>query len=257
MLGANRGTSKSGKDYRKYRMNMKDLAVCTMLAATLAIAVAWLFYRSIWGLTVYPLLWLVVFLRRKREGIKNQQHLLREQFKECIRVVAASMYSGYSVENAFAEAEKELLQLLGDQSDMCRELRSMNLQIRLNVPVESLMQELAGRSGVEEISGFGQVFGYAKRSGSDFSRILKDTSDRIGEKIELERELRMLVAAKQLEQRIMNVIPMGILLFVEITSPGFLQIMYTGVFGRAAMTICLLVYGGTYLLSGKIVDIKI
>lgn len=257
MLGANRRTPKSGKDYCKYRMKMKDFAVCTMLAAALSIAVAWLFYRSIWGLTVYPLLWSMVFLRRKKEGVKKQQHLLREQFKECIRVVAASMYSGYSVENAFVEAEKELLQLLGDQSDMCQELRSMNQQIRLNVPVESLMQELAKRSGVEEISGFGQVFGYAKRSGSDFARILKDTSDRIGEKIELERELQTLIAAKQLEQRIMNVIPIGILLFVEITSPGFLQIMYNDIFGRVAMTICLLVYGGTYLLSGKIVDIKI
>ena len=66
-----------------------------------------------------------------------------------------------------------------------------------------------------------------------------------------------MVAAKRLEQRIMNVIPLGILLFVNFTSPGFLDVMYTGLSGRMIMTVFLLVYAGAYLLSGKIVDIRI
>ena len=219
--------------------------------------IAWLFYRSPWGMIVMPAVWLLFCHRRKREGIKKQQQRLRNHFKECIRVVAASLYSGYSVENAFSEAEKELVQLLGKQEDMCRELHRINQQIKLNIPVETLLSDLADRSGVEEIFGFGQVFAYAKRSGSDFARILKDTSDRIVEKAELERELAAMVAAKQLEQRIMNVIPLGILFFVELTSPGFLQVMYTGLSGRAIMTVFLIMYAGAYLLSGKIVDIRI
>ena len=140
---------------------------------------------------------------------------------------------------------------------MCRELQVINQQLRLNVPVEELLQNLADRSGVEEIYSFGQVFGYAKRNGSDFLHVLKDTSQRIADKIDLEREITTMVAAKRLEQKIMNVIPMGILLFVDITSPGFLDIMYTGMAGRVIMSVCLLVYGAAYLLSGRIVDIRV
>lgn len=172
-------------------------------------------------------------------------------------MVTTSLYAGYSIENAFLEAEKELTHLLGSQADMCVELRYINQQVRLNVPVEKLIQNLAERSGVEEILNFGQVFGYARRSGSDFPRILKDTTDRITRKVELEQELQALVAAKRLEQKIMNVIPMGILLFVEMTSPGFLEIMYTSLFGRVIMTIFLLVYAGAYFLSEKLVNIKV
>lgn len=268
MLGTNRNTSEQRKavgsrnmtgekDYRIYRMKVQDWAVCTAGAAGLSAVISWLFYRSPAGLLVMPAVWLLFVRSRKKEGVRTQQQRLRAHFKECIRIVAASLYSGYSVENAFSEAEKELVQLLGKQQDMCRELHRINRQIKLNIPVETLLEDLADRSGVEEIFGFGQVFAYAKRSGSDFARILKDTSERIAEKAELERELAAMVAAKRLEQRIMNVIPLGILLFVNFTSPGFLDVMYTGLSGRMIMTVFLLVYAGAYLLSGKIVDIRI
>ena len=252
-----RRTVTEEKDYSIYCMQAGDLAACTAVAAGLSVVIAWLFYRSAYGMLVMPVVWLVFYLSRKREGVKKQQQRLRSQFKECIRIVTASLYSGYSIENAFSEAEKELVQLLGKQEDMCRELHRINQQIRLNIPVETLLQNLAGRSGVEEIYSFGQVFTYAKRSGSDFARILKDTSERITEKAELEREIATMVAAKRMEQRIMNVIPLGILFFVEVTSPGFLQVMYTGMFGRVIMTVFLLVYGAAYLLSGKLVEIEI
>lgn len=257
MLGAGRRTTKQGKDYRKYRMTCKDMMFCMTGAAALTGIIAWLFYRKLWGMLLYPLVWLVFYLQRKQAQRKKQQQQLREQFKECIRIVTASMYSGYSVENAFREAEKELAQLLGESTDICIELRNINRKLGLNVPVELLMQELAERSGVEEILGFGQVFSYAKRSGSDFARILKDTGGRITDKIELERDIQVLIAGKQMEQRIMNVIPLGILFFVDFTSPGFLQIMYTETIGRIVMTICLLIYGITYLLAGKMTDIKV
>lgn len=201
--------------------------------------------------------WPFLYWGRMRTEIKRQKQRLRDQFKECIRIVTASLYSGYSVENAFREAEAELIHLMGERAEICQELTVINQQIKLNVPVEALLLNLAERSGVEEILSFGQVFGFAKRNGSDFARILKDTARRIGDKMELERELVTLVAAKQMEQKIMNVIPMGILLFVNLTSPGFLEVMYTGAAGRLMMTICLVVYAGAYLLSGRIVDIRI
>ena len=247
----------AGRDYRRYHRSLADMLLCTVQALGLSLLISWLFYRSLWGMVAFAGVWPFLYWGRRRAKIKMQQQRLREQFKECIRVVTASLYSGYSVENAFLEAEKELGHLLGEKAEMCRELRSINQQIRLNIPVEGLLADLAERSGVEEIVRFGQVFGFAKRNGSDFARVLRETSRRIGDKIELERELKTMAAARRLEQRIMNVIPMGILFFVDLTSPGFLQVMYEGVPGRVIMSLCLLIYGGAYLLSGRIADIRI
>ena len=254
----NRESEEAGlTDYRSYPMRGKDIALCGGGALILSAMIAWLFYHHWIGMAVFAVIAPVAYHLHRREQAKMRQGMLRDQFKECIRVVTASMHVGYSVENAFGEAEKELIQLLGSQADMCQELRMINRQIRLNVPIEKLLGQLAVRSGVEEIFGFGQVFGYAKRSGSDFLRILQDTVERIAQKAELEQEIRTMIAAKQMEQRIMNVIPLGILFFIDLTSPEFLEMMYAGMFGRICMTICLLVYGVAYLLSRKIVDIRI
>lgn len=274
MLGKDRRVGASGKaaggriapaerrdakevDYRCYHMRVSERFICLGKAVAFSAAVAWLFYRSIAGMAVVAVAWPMFCYLDQRAKTRERQQRLRDQFKECIRVVTGSVQAGYSVENAFAEAEKELVQLLGGQADFCRELHCINQQIRLNVPIEQLLEQLANRSGVEEIFSFGQVFGYAKRNGSDFVRILRDTAERIGEKAELEWEIHTLVAAKQLEQKIMNVIPLAILLFIDCTSPEFLQMMYEGMFGRVCMTICLLVYAGAYLLSARIVDIQV
>lgn len=245
------------EDYRNYRMKRTDLAVCTGKAAIVSLAVAWLFYRNPAGFSVFFGVWPVFFCQRRREKAKIRQETLRNQFKECIRVVTASMHVGYAAENAFLEAEKELVQLLGSQADMCRELRYMNRQLKLNVPIEGLLESLANRSGVEEIFSFGQVFGYAKRNGSDFVRILRDTAERISEKAELEQEIQTMIAARQLEQKIMNGVPLGILLFIDLSSPEFLEMMYAGAFGRICMTGCLAAYIGAYLLSRRFVDIRV
>lgn len=230
---------------------------CLALSAGLSIVIAYLFYESVAGFLVVLLVFPASLARRKHSGCRKQQRELKQQFKECIRVLTASLYAGYSVENAFQAAQAELEQLLGEQSDMCRELRQMNGQIKLNIPVENLIENLAWRSGVEEIFTFGQVFAYAKHNGSNFTRILKDASERIGEKLELEREVQTMIAAKQLEQRIMNLIPLGILLFVRLTNPGFLDVMYATWLGRGMMSVCLALYGGAFLLAERIVDIKV
>lgn len=238
-------------------MSRTDMAQCIGKAMIFSMGIAWLFYRSIVGITVAAVLIPMMYHLQRQGNIRKRQERLRNQFKECIRVVTASMQVGYSVENAFREAQRELEQLLGRQADICRELQQMNQQIRLNVPIEKLLEQLAYRSGVEEIFGFGQVFGYAKRSGGDFQRILQDTGERIAEKADLEQEIAVMIAGKQMEQKIMNVIPLGILFLIDRTSPEFLEMMYEGAFGRICMTVCLLAYGGAYLLSQKIVDIRI
>lgn len=245
------------KDYNTYRMKPKDILASLGISLVLTVLIAWLFYRSIYAAMLLVLLFPGILKLRKAEKIKGQQEELVYQFKESIQMLAGAMHAGYAPENALAEAEKDMIQLFGMEAVMSRELRFMNQQIKLNVPMEKLLQDLAVRSHVEEIDSFSQVFGYAKRSGGDFAKILKDTADKISEKVEVAREVQVVMAAKRMEQNIMNVIPLLILLFVDISSPGFLSIMYGGIFGRLVMTGCLLVYAGAYLLSKKIVNIRI
>ena len=77
------------------------------------------------------------------------------------------------------------------------------------------------------------------------------------DRIQVKEEIRTLTASRRFEQKIMNGMPVLIVLYIDATSPGFFDGMYTTMAGRAVMTGCLAVYLLSYWLSGKILDIRI
>ena len=62
---------------------------------------------------------------------------------------------------------------------------------------------------------------------------------------------------KQFEQRIMNLMPYLIVLYVDLSSPGFFSQMYETAVGRVVMTGCLVVYLLAWRVSGKILQIEV
>ena len=65
------------------------------------------------------------------------------------------------------------------------------------------------------------------------------------------------LAAKKSEQMIMSLMPAGIILYLQLASPGFLDILYGNPFGICAMTVCLTVYGAAYWMGKRIVEIEV
>ena len=65
------------------------------------------------------------------------------------------------------------------------------------------------------------------------------------------------LAAKKSEQMIMSLMPAGIIMYLQLTSPGFLSVLYGNPFGIAAMSICLVIYAAAYWLGRRIVDIEV
>ena len=51
--------------------------------------------------------------------------------------------------------------------------------------------------------------------------------------------------------------PFGIILYIDLSSGGFFEVMYSTAAGRLIMTVCLLVYLAACLLSERIMDIRL
>jgi Flp pilus assembly protein TadB len=82
----------------------------------------------------------------------------------------------------------------------------------MNQPVEQLLYEFAMRSGCEDIVDFAEIFCFAKRSGGNFVKIVQSTAWHIAEKQAVEREVATVLSGKKMEQKIMNVVPILLLL---------------------------------------------
>ena len=110
-------------DYRKYHFRKKQFLLYVGEFLLLDILIGWLFFLStlaiLTGFGLCP-----VFLRNKRNSAKIQrQNDLKLQFKDALLSAAGAMRAGYSIENAWREAKKDVIQQYGMESNMAVEMR--------------------------------------------------------------------------------------------------------------------------------------
>lgn len=199
------------------------------------------------------------FYYRYRDSIerKRRQDKLRFEFKEFMTVTAAALSAGYSMENALKSAEKDIVPLLGEKAEMVRSIKIINRRIALNEPAEKVLLDFGRSVGLEDIESFGEIFAFAKRSGGDYAGIMKRTASVLQEKIETSRDIQTVISQKKMEARIMDIVPIGIILYLQVSSPDFLAGLYGSVVGIVVMTGCLAIYIFAVLFSEKLVDLKV
>lgn len=219
--------------------------------------VVYAFYRSIWMFLAFLPFGLLYPLYKKKHLKNNRLTQLNLQFKEGILILSASLSAGYSIENAFVNSTKELRQLYGEQGLITCEFAYIVQQLRMNRTVEQVLDEFAERSSLDDVKNFASVFMAAKRSGGELVGIISHTVNVIQDKIQVQQEIVTLTSAKRMEQKVMNLIPFFLVFYIDSTSPGFFNLMYTTSLGRVLMTICLLVYLLAYGLSERILNIEV
>lgn len=256
------GSLKTGKNCGQpvrycdgYRLTLADVGQALLVGMAAAGVVSYTFYRSFAVfLLLLPIVAIYPYYSRKQLQKKRLKEL-KLQFKEGILVLSASLSAGYSMENALAAGEKELRMLYGERGMITVEFAYMVQQLRMNRSVEELMLDFGARSGIEEIENFARIFSVAKRSGGQLVPIIRNSVGMIQDKLQVQEEIQTITASKQFEQKIMNMLPFFIIIYIDVTSPGFFDLMYGSWMGRGVMTACLAVYLLAWYLSGKILDI--
>lgn len=243
-------------DYSAYKLSFKEKVTICLASIGISLVIAYLFYNQPLCVLVFPLVAKIISKKYVDKKIEDQKERLTEEFIDFLKNVSAALLAGYSMENAWIEAQKELGLLHGTSGFMYREVSEMNRQIAVNEPIEQLLEGFANRTKIDEIESFAEIFAFAKRSGGDFVRIIDTTTSRISQKFETYREIEVSLASKRMEQKIMNGIPIFILAYLKLGSADYMEVLYGNITGIAFMTVCLLAYGGALILSEKIVNIS-
>lgn len=228
-----------------------------MKTGSIFLLLAWLFYDNLLAAVCFLPLFHPVrkHIRKSNEGKRQNEGKL--QFRDFLNSLTASMHAGYAVENAFQESYQELAELYGKNAFIPRELARMLRQMKLNRSAEEVLEEFARRSGLEDARNFASIFKIAKRSSGNLVSIMSNTAETIGKKLETQREIQVLIQQKRYEQRVMNVMPLAMILYLRMGNGELMEVLYTTLAGRAVMTVCLLIYLIAYGMAEKIVNIKV
>ncbi len=215
------------------------------------------FYRSWIATVLLTPIFFFYYINAKKKNTERRCHELGNQFRDAILSVSAGQKAGYSIENAFIAAQSDMQQLHGKNSVICKELSKLAKGLANNIVLEKLLYDLGEKSRNADIREFAQVFAVAKRSGGNMTKTMAETIELIGNRMEVEKEIEVLISARRMEARIMEAVPFGIVFYVEITNRGFFTPLYHNPAGIFLMTVCMTAYIAAYLMTEQIIEIEV
>lgn len=238
-------------------IHASEYALAVLKTLALMMVIGFLFYESFWSLVICVPLGIIYFRKLMKECEKEKKVQFRLQFQEALQSISASLNVGYSLENAMKEAKKDLDILYDKESMIQKEFNYMLRQLYLQIPMEQVLEDWAGRVELEEVRSFVNVFSMAKRSGGNMIAIIRSSISQIRDRMEVQREIETILAEKKYEFKVMTMIPFGIIGYMRFSFPEFMRMLYGNAVGVGVMSICLAMYLSAYYLGERIIDIEV
>lgn len=245
-------------DYSIYVMTVKEKLLYILSAAAVIYVTVFIFYRShIISILFLPLAFFYPGIRTK-EIINKRRCELNIQFKDMLYSLSSSLSAGKSVEKAFGEILNDLAILYPNpDTDILKEVRYIIKKLELNETIETALSDFARRARLDDIDNFTDVFHTCKRAGGNLVQVIGNTTNIINDKIEIQQEIDTLLAERRMEQKILNILPVGLVLLLSISAADYIEPVFNTAAGKIVMSISLLLLAGAYLISRKIMNIKV
>lgn len=238
-------------------MNTKELCIYGLQAIGLICLFGYFFYRSI-AITIMGLPFSFVFLVFKSKEIEQKKRLeIETQFKEVLVSVNSSLRAGYSLENSFMEAKKDMEMFYGKKTPIVKELEIMKKGLCNGKTLVVSIAEMGKRCDVGLIKDLASILVIGKQTGGNLSQIIDSFISVAEDKVLVEQEIETIISSQKYEQKVMNAIPFFIIFYIETTSRGFFDVLYNNILGRIIMSICLILYLVSVYWSGRIAQIKV
>ncbi len=245
-------------DYNEYAIPMKMKLVYALSAAAVVFAVSYMFYRSvIISMIISPLG--IFYLKYKRKQIIHKRKSeLNLQFKDLLISLSTSLSAGKPLEKSFVGALSDLYVLYpSEDAHIVRETKIIINKLSLNVSIEDAISDFADRSDIDDIKSFSDVIIICKRTGGNLVEAIKNSSRIISEKIEMTQEIETLLSSRKFEQKILNITPIAMIFILSTTAGEYIKPVFITTTGRIAVTMCLVLLTVAYLISNRIMNIKL
>lgn len=241
------------EDYSRYKWTGRELVLESIKCAGITVLFAWFFYRSVWAVLPMSLVGAALWRkdRRKKKEEDRRKELL--QFCDCICSADTSIRAGYSVENAFVASIQDMRHMYGEDSLVSRDLERIRKGLVINIAIEELFMDWGNRSGLSVIREFAEVLAIAKRSGGSVPDMIRTSAEVVQKRMEAEEEIYTQTTSRRMEQRIMNMMPFGIAIYLESGNPGYFDVLFHNFQGICIMSACLFTYLAAYYFSERVI----
>lgn len=186
---------------------------------------------------------------------KKRQNTLKKQFCDFASALTNALSGGMNMSDSLQAVYSDLRMQYAEDSLIVVEVQEIINGMNNNIPVETMFEDFAQRSGVPDIESFATVFTTCYRTGGDLKSVVRRTTDIISEKMMISSEIETAITSNKMQMNIMNVLPIVIVLMMRLMSAQFSE-SFSSVVGVIGLTITAGLTYASYKMGRKILDIK-
>ena len=187
-------------------------------------------------LTLFLVLIFILFVLKSTKYHKNNQPFYLDAFIDFLNDINANLWLGMGFDTAITTASKSLN---ASKSYTSRAIHAISRAILIGVKMDVILEKVVDWYPISEAEQFTQLMALSRETGSNPSQIANITLDKLHMKYKIRKEIETILFQKRLEQTILCLAPMVIILFIRLSAPDYLSILYSSLVGRITMTFAL------------------
>lgn len=245
-------------NYEELELNPRENYIFLCVMGVLGLVIGWLFYDSLpFGILVGICLFSLKGEYIKFLKLKRKEELLL-QFKDLLYSLSTAVATGRSIRQGLIDSATFWQGTYDEDDYIMVELREMTAKMeQSNIQDIAVLNDFAKRSGIKDIEDMVMVCTTCKKSGGNLSLALEKCSNIIGDKIDMDRELQVVMSQKKFEGRIVAIAPFLLLLLIKLISPEYLQPLTQTSTGRIVSTISLILIFSAWIIIERVNDFEV
>lgn len=160
-----------------------------------------------------------------------------DQLGETLQMLAGGLRAGHSLVRSADAVAREA------ESPTSEEFARMVNETRLGRDLKDSMVDASQRLKSEDFDWTAQAIGIHREVGGDLSQVLDEVGETIRERAEIRGQVRALSAEGKLSAYVLIALPISIFLFLNVSNPLYIGVLYTNVLGWGMLG------GGTLMLA--------
>lgn len=251
----NKGITGVGTDYTVYILSLRERIIAIAVGFAIGFGASLIYFNN---KIVSVIVGIVVGYKAmdiyRGMLFRNRQKELRLQFRDLLESLSNSYTVGMTANRAFHTAYNDMTVEHGDDSYITREVQLIcAAHDNQGIEIKDMLNDFAMRSGIDDVRSFAGVFDVSSNLGGDIAKIIRETRDMIGEKIEIEMEIQTMVTGQRNQLNVLAIMP----LVMSLVTRSFSQDSSLDglVIGVKIAALGLFVFA--YWLGTRIVDIKV
>ncbi|MBQ8577876.1 MAG: type II secretion system F family protein [Clostridia bacterium] len=193
------------------------------------------------------------------QGVVNKRKKrLRLQFRTFLEAMSVATRAGSTEVKAVESALKDLCVSYKKDTDIVLEVQNILIQYQNGgVPLKVLFSDFAMRSGLEDIRSFADIYSVIEGKNDRIGDILTETSEIIGDKIEIEQEIETTITSAKSETYMMLILPVLMVVAMSAMGGDLVGALFEFPTGTLAATAALVLFAISYIIAVKVTDINV